>query len=162
MESTVAFSDIGWDNDGDLRFYTEQREEGFSSTGRLTDTDTDQMGVDVRVPLSQASSVRLKIDDLEKTDESEQTAAEINWIQKLTEQWALTGGVRLDERSTLNSESDQQGDRTDATVQLDYKANEDWGLYGFVQGTLEHDDQREKESAAADVGTQRVDVNWGG
>lgn len=160
VESTVAFSDIGWDNDGDLRFYTEQREEGFSSTGRLTDTDTDQMGVDVRVPLSQASSVRLKIDDIEKTDESEQTAAEINWIQKLTEQWALTGGVRLDERRTLNSESDQQGDRTDATVQLDYKANEDWGLYGFVQGTLEHDDQRERNNRAGLGGSYAINDHY--
>jgi len=64
----------------------------------------------------------------------------------LTDRWNLRSGLRQDVRednSPLVPLTQDQGDRTDAVLQLGYDSEARWGAYGFVQDTVAKTEERE-------------------
>ena len=69
----------------------------------------------------------------------ETKAQEIDILYKLTDKWGVSTGVRDDlriDRSPLVPLTQEQGDRKDAVVQVEYDSRGRWSAYGFVQDTV--------------------------
>ena len=150
LESGFLFKDIGLEKDGDGHFYLRRRGEGFSAPGQLSSFDTTQFGGGVNLPLSERDTVDLKLDISHQNDGVDTEIAEVNFHHTINSQWTAGLGLRADNRenkgdSVLGGQSDD-GDRTDLALQLDYGIDEDWGVYGFGQGTVQRNGGRDKNN----------------
>ena len=84
------------------------------------------------------------------------SAHELNVAYELNDNWGVATGVRVDERrddSAVVPLTQEQGERTDAVVQVGYDSKRRWSTYGFVQDTVSVDGDREEN---ARIGTGGV------
>jgi hypothetical protein len=69
----------------------------------------------------------------------ETRAIEVNAAYRLTDRWSISTGVRNDlrkDRSLVVPLTQEQGERTDAVVQVAFDHGAFWRTYGFVQETI--------------------------
>ena len=149
VESGFVFNDFFEGNavedtsQGRGNIYWQQRQQGFSGVGQFSQYDTEQAGVQFKLPLTDDTKTTLILDSRNEDGGIDKLSAELNIAHQLNEQWELSAGLRLEDTSTTaNNPMPNIGERTDIAVQLDYQQSIDWGLYGFVQGTVKHDDTK--------------------
>jgi hypothetical protein len=69
----------------------------------------------------------------------ETRAIELNVVSKLTDKWSISAGMRNDLRkdnSLVVPLTQEQGERTDAVVQVAFDRGALWRTYAFVQETV--------------------------
>ena len=77
----------------------------------------------------------------------------------MNDNWDVATGVRSDERrddSAVVPLTQEQGERTDAVVQVGYDSKGRWGAYGFVQDTVSIDGDREENGRVGTGGSYRI------
>ncbi len=124
---------------GRITLYAQEVEAGYSAPGLATVRDTRNVGGTFRMPVRERLSLNAKVDNRVQDEGLETTAQEVNFEYDLTESWDVSAGYRRDERtdnSPLVPLTQEQGERTDAVVQLGYDSRADWNAYVFVQDTL--------------------------
>lgn len=154
-EIAVDLSEIGSkrDNAGTLSAYFEALQEGFSSAGRLTASDTTRWGGQLEMPLGQGSEAILGVDALETPATGANRTARLELESRLDLNRAhLTarGGLSLDHRTPgLLFNSVQQGARLDAGATLTYSPEQP-GWSGRLSGqtTLDRDEGRARNNRA--------------
>ncbi len=156
---SVGFGDFIDGNKGRAGFYVQTIEAGYSAPGQATIKDTDQYGVTFKMPVTDRLSVTAKGD--QKTEEQglETRAIELNVGYKVTDEWTVSTGVRNDLRedsSPVVPLTQDQGERTDAVVQVAYDPGETWRAYGFVQETVASSGGREDNARIGAGGSYRV------
>ena len=126
--------------------YVQNIEAGYSAPGQATIKDTTQYGGTFRMPVTDRVSLGLKGDQRTEDQGLETRALEVNLGVKVTDKWSVSAGVRNDSR-TDNSPvvplTQEQGERTDAVVQVAFDPATSWRAYGFVQDTVSTSDGRE-------------------
>ncbi len=123
-----------------VTLYVQELDAGYSAPGLATLTDVSHYGGTVSIPVGKRVSLDAKIDNRDQTDGLTTRAQEYSVTYRIGDQWDLSTGYRRDERSDDSSVpilTQEQGDRTDAVLQLAYNSREDWSSYAFVQQTLE-------------------------
>jgi len=144
----ISFADVlpdGWGRGG-LSLYAQILDAGYSAPGLATLTDTQQYGGLFNVPITEWLQVRAKADRRVEADGLDTTAAELDLAFALNPDWTLRTGVRHDRRddnSPVVPRTQDEGNRTDGVVQLDYDSHGRLRAYGFGQGTLEKSSGRE-------------------
>jgi hypothetical protein len=131
----------------------------YTAPGQTALTDTDQFGGLFKLPLTERLDLSAKADHMKQTDALTTTSAELDLGYKLSDRWSVGGGVRNDDRSTdspISLATQQEGNRTDAVVQLGYDSLEKWRSYGFVQETLAKSGDRESNGRVGIGGSYRV------
>lgn len=128
---------------GKFSAFFEHYDRGFASAGRLSPAEMERWGASAAVPLGKDSSLAAKYDSLKSGDAGASETATLDLAHKMGEVKASLG-LRYEDRAPgLLYNSVQQGKRTDAALQLEYKpAGDIISLYGFGQLTLDHDDSR--------------------
>ncbi len=137
-----------------LTLYTQDVEAGYSAPGMAALTDTKNYGGTLSVPVGDRFSFGAKLDRREQELGLDTEAQEFNVGYRIGERWDVSLGYRKDERtdnSVLVPLTQNEGERTDAVVQVGYDSKSDWNLYGFVQDTLSVTGSR-RENARAGVG----------
>lgn len=155
---SVGLGDVMPGGRGRLTLYAQQLEAGYSAPGQAATTDTDNFGGTFAMPLTDNVRLVAKGDRRVQDQGLETTTQELNVEYRLSEQWQLSSGVRSDERkdrSALVPLTQEQGERTDAVVQLDYDSKADWRGYGFAQGTLSSSGTREDNGRIGAGGAYR-------
>ena len=148
VESAFIFSDLGFESDSNSalqsrgNFYWQQRQQGFSGVGQFSQYDTDQAGIQFQLPVTEDTQTSLRLDTRDEEGGIDKLSAELNVAHQLNEQWQLSAGLRMEDTETATQQSQNIGERTDLAVQLDYQDSAQWGLYGFAQGTLKHDETK--------------------
>jgi len=143
VESGFLFKDLGLDNNGRGNIYWQNRDADFSGVGQFSQYDTEQVGAQISLPVGEDTEASLKIDSREELGGIDKLSAELNLSHELNQQWALSAGLRAENSDASTVEQQQNiGKRTDLAVQVDYQYDQTWGLLGFVQGTLAHDDSK--------------------
>ncbi len=145
-DASVAFGDFFEGGRGRLSLYAQTLAAGYSAPGLSTLTDTELFGGSFRVPVTDRLQLVAKADRRVQTEGLETTAQEIDLGYQLTERWSLGAGVRNELReddSPVVPLTQQEGERTDAAMQVGYDSKASWRGYGFVQNTLAKTGDRE-------------------
>tara|TARA_R110000787_G_scaffold280905_1_gene391913 strand:+ start:24926 stop:28570 length:3645 start_codon:yes stop_codon:yes gene_type:complete len=145
-EVAIDFAELtGADgNLGKVGGYFEHFDAGFSSNSQLSFSDTERWGVHADLPIGKNTDVKAKYDELSTSTNGSTAAATGEITQKFGGGVSASLGIRHDERTPgLLFNSVENGKRTDAALQVDYKPEAaNWSAYGFGQLTLENDNGR--------------------
>ena len=142
-----------------LTMYVQDVGAGYSAPGVTALTDTKNYGGTLSVPVGNRFSFGAKLDKRTQEMGLEAEAMEINVGYRVGESWDVSVGYRMDERtdnSAVVPLTQNEGERSDAVVQVGYDSNDDWNLYGFVQDTLSVSGTRRENARAGFGGTYQV------
>ena len=156
---SLGFGDFFDGNRGRLTMYTQSLDGGYAAPGLQTLTDTENYGAAFQMPVTERVSLRAKSDHREAALGLSASAHEINVAYRLNDNWGVSTGVRADERrddSLVVPLTQEQGQRTDAVVQVGYDSKRRWSTYGFVQDTVEIDGTREENGRVGTGGSYRI------
>jgi hypothetical protein len=157
----IGFKDLlpaGWGR-GRLSLYAQMLGAGYSAPGQTTLSDTQQYGGVFDVPLTEQLSLRGKGDRSDAENGLDTAAAEVDVVYQLTDHWSVSTGVRYDHReddSPVVPATQEQGDRVDGVVQVDYDSDGRWNAYGFGQGTFVKSDGRDNNERYGLGGAFRI------
>ncbi len=138
---------------GTIAAFYEHLDQGFSSAGRLTPTETKRWGVNATMPLGKTGKIYASLDEFKADGRGGNRTAEID----ISNSFATSGGTltasvgaRYEDLTAGNLfNSTQDGSRTDAAVELDYKpAASSFTVHAFGQATLDHDAARSSNNRA--------------
>lgn len=158
LEVAADLEDL-FDIPGRITLFTQSREEGFSAPGQLTNVETDQAGLTADLPIGERWNVYTKMDKREQVGRLSTEAIEIDTRYRLTDQWRLSSGLRIDERednSPIIPLTQTQGERTDLAFEAMYDSLGAWKTYGFVQSTLDVTETREENNRAGIGGELQI------
>ncbi len=137
-----------------LTLYTQDVDAGYSAPGLAALADTKNFGGTFSLPIADVLSVGVKVDHREQEQGLETSAQEINLAYQVSDRWDLSAGYRSDtrtDRSPIVALTQEQGERSDAVLQLRYDSGSTWNAYAFVQETVAVTGDR-RENARAGVG----------
>ncbi len=159
VDASIAFQDFFNGARGRMTLYHQNLDAGYSAPGLVTDTDTTQYGGTADIPITSRLNTRFKMDKQEQTAGLDTEAMELNVNYALGERWTVSSGVRQDSRQDNSPEvpdTQEEGDRTDATVRLAYDSRADWTAYSYYQDTVRTSGNREKNDRVGAGGSWRL------
>ncbi len=157
-DGSIAFGDFISGAKGRLTLYGQSRDAGYSAQGQSTLKDTDQYGGTFAMPIGSRVSLTAKGDQSTEDQGLEHRAVELDVHVKVADKWSLSTGVRNDyreDRSPVVPLTQEQGERTDAVAQVAYEPGPQWRAYGFAQGTVASDGNREDNNRIGAGGSYR-------
>ena len=156
---SVGLGDFFERTKGRVTLYAQDLDAGYSAPGLATPNETKNYGGTFRMPLSSKLAMRVKADHRIQEQGLETSAQEIDLEYKLNEKWGVATGIRDDsriDRSPVVPLTQEQGDRRDAVVQVEYAPKARWSAYGFVQDTLDVTGDRPENGRVGTGGTYRI------
>ena len=157
----VGFADFLGALRGQLSLYGQRLEAGYSAPGLNTDTDLDQYGGVLRMPIVDRVQLTAKADRSVQDQGLETLAAEVNVDFTLFDGWSVQAGARHERRDDESNVSaaaatQEEGNRTDAVVQVGFDTKGPWSAYGFGQATVQSSGDREDNNRGGVGGEFRV------
>ncbi len=125
--------------DSRLSLYIQEVDAGYSAPGLMALQDTTYYGGAFNMPIGEVFDLNAKFDYTEQDLGLETRAYEIDFDYQMTYHWDISTGYRVDDRidhSPVVAPTQEQGERTDAVLQVGYDSKRDWSRYAFVQDTL--------------------------
>ncbi len=159
-DASLSFADLFDRGRGRLSLYAQWLDGGYSAPGLSTLTDTRQFGGTYATQLTEWMRLSAKADWRVEDEGLETTAHEVDVAYELTEGLTVSAGIRNERRednSPVVPATQEEGERTDATVQVDYDPKGRWRGYGFAQATLRKTGDREENRRFGVGGAYRVD-----
>jgi flagellar motor protein MotB len=156
---SVGFADIVDGIGGRISLYAQMLDGGYTAPGMTTFTDTEQFGGAFGFPVTDRLQLDAKADKRIEQDGLQTTSAELDVRYQFTERWNLSAGARHDMRdddSPVVPVTQEEGDRTDAVVQVAYDSLDRWRSYGFAQATARATGDREDNHRAGVGGSYRL------
>jgi flagellar motor protein MotB len=144
---------------GRLTLYTQSLDGGYSAPGLQTLTDAQNYGGTFEMPVAERISLRGKSDHRSADAGLTASVHEVDVAYRLNDNWGVATGVRTDERrddSVVVPLTQEQGERTDAVVQVDYDSKRRWSAYGFAQDTVAIDGNRSENARIGTGGSYRI------
>ncbi len=145
--------------DARMTMYVQEVDAGYSAPGLTALTDTKNYGGTFILPVADRFTFGAKIDNRSQLTRIETSAQEYNIGYRIGDHWDVSVGYREDERSDLSiivPLTQNEGERTDAVVQVGYDSKSDWNVYGFVQETLDVTGSRQENARAGLGGTAQI------
>ncbi|WP_172672159.1 OmpA family protein [Variovorax paradoxus] len=147
LEGQADLGDFEIRGGGRVSAYAQSRDAGFSAPGQYASNATRQVGVQATVPFGEKGEngeLRVKADRRDERDGYNASVLDAQYAVALSRDWKLGLGLRYDDKTgdalitspSLPTSQAVEGERADATVQLEYTGNDQWSLYGFAQKTL--------------------------
>jgi flagellar motor protein MotB len=143
---SVGIADYLEGGRGRLTLYAQDLDAGYAAPGTIALTDSRFVGGTFTMPVTTRLEVTAKADRLDQAEGLETSAYELNAGYQVTEKWSVNAGVRNDsreDRSVIVPVTQEEGDRTDAVVQVAFDSQARWRSYGFVQDTVSSSGGRE-------------------
>jgi flagellar motor protein MotB len=156
---SVGLGDVIDRAKGRVTLYKQELDAGYSAVGFATPSATENYGGTFRMPVTTKLSLNAKMDRRVQELGLETKAQEIDVAYQLTEKWGVSTGVRDDlriDRSPIVPLTQEQGERKDAVVQVEYDSKARWSAYGYVQDTLATTGDREQNGRVGTGGSYRI------
>jgi flagellar motor protein MotB len=144
-DMAVGFGDFISGAKGRLTLYSQNRDAGYSAPNQSTINGIEQYGGTFKMPVTSRLSVAAKGDQSTEDQGLEHRAVELDLGYRFVDKWSVSTGIRNDMRkdhAPVVPLTQEQGERTDATVQVGYDPGAAWRAYGFVQDTVKSDGNR--------------------
>jgi flagellar motor protein MotB len=159
VDTSIGFDEFYHGAKGNMTFYRQSVEAGYSAPGLNTLKDTEQQGGTVKFPVNEKVGVRAKTDKKVQELGLHTSATELNVDYQLDDHWQLSSGVRRDSRedhSPVVPLTQIEGDRTDAVLRATYDSKGKWSSYGYVQDTVDTTGNQEENGRIGAGGAYRV------
>ena len=159
VEAGIKLDDLIDGASGTATLYTQHRDAGFSAPGQLTNTDVDQVGGSLSMPINQALQLDIKADRKEQKQDLKTSALDVSVGYQLNDNWQLSTGGRHDSRkdeSPVVPTTQTEGERTDIAFRAEYDSRENWTAYGFTQFTANATETREQNDRIGVGGSYRA------
>ena len=159
VDVSVGVADFIEHGRGRLSLYAQRLEAGYSAPGQTALTDTDHLGGTLSIPVTDKLELSAKGDWRAQDHALETRVGEVDAAYKLTDHWSVGTGVRDDKRkddSQVVAPTQEEGERTDAVVQVGYDAKARWRAYGFGQATVAKSGDREDNNRGGVGGSFRL------
>ena len=156
---SVASNDLLNFGNGQLTFYVQEVEAGYSAPGMTALTDTKNYGGTFTMPVADRFSVGAKVDNVVQEQGLETDVQEVNLGYQVNDSWELSAGYRVDnrvDRSPVVLLTQEQGERTDAILQVGFDSQTTWNAYAFMQDTVSVTGDRQENARAGLGGSYRV------
>jgi len=157
---SFRFGDVNQLIDGRITLYTQEADAGYTAAPGLSAlTDTTNVGGTFSMPIGDRFSIAAKYDDREQESGINTSALEYAVGYTVGDNWDVSVGYREDERedtSIIVPQTQEEGKRSDAVVQVGYNSLANWNVYGFVQDTLSVTGSREDNNRIGVGGTVKV------
>ncbi len=143
---SLGIGDVFKQGKGRVTLYTQAQDAGYSAPGLGTPSDRTYYGGTLDLPIGDKLSVVGKADHREQDAGLTLDAAEVNVKYQLNDRWSVATGVRNDKREDQRAVvplTQEQGQRTDAVVHMGYDSASIWNAWGFAQGTVSKDGDRQ-------------------
>ncbi len=165
VEGHVDLAD--YDQKGDLSFYIQGNQDGFSGEGQRTDKTTTTTGLAYQAKLTDSSNVSLAYNHVYQKSGPNNDAFTANLQQVINDDWSAGLGLRVENRNAAavdtGSNVVEEGARVDLAARMDYAGGKDWQAFGFAQTTLDNDVGRTDNNRAGLGGkwraTERLGLN---
>ena len=130
---------------GKINGFYDLQEDGFSGANRLISGEVERWGLGASLDLTDRAHVSIKYDEVDSEGRGATRAIYGDFKYDLSEDTALSVGVRHDERDVTTGVAFPlaDGSRTDISGQVDYRVDEDLSLYAFGQVTVDRDASRQ-------------------
>lgn len=169
IEAKVDLAEVTDGIQGEVSAYWQDREAGYTGPGQISidGEAVTQSGVRAEVEVTDRDRVTVKA-DVRDGDLQDRSNVEAAWRRQVAEEWAVSAGVRRDQRSDTVSGRiasavlSEEGHRTDVIARVDYLPRreeggaEDWDVYGFVQGTASRSGERRDNNRVGAGGSFQV------
>jgi flagellar motor protein MotB len=155
---SLGLRDLFHDGNGRITLYAQNIDGGYSAPGQVTTKDTEFYGGTFKMPVTGRLSLSAKGDQRTETQGLETRAIEVDAVYTVTPRWRVSAGARHDrreDRSFLVPVTQEQGERTDAVVQVMFEPNASWRAYGFAQDTVASSGGREDNGRIGIGGSYR-------
>ena len=159
IDTSIGFQDLFDAGRGRMTFYMQNIEKGYAAPGLSATRDTSQYGGTLNMPVGDSLTMRFKADKQEQTNGLETESGEVDVDYRLGDHWTASTGVRHENRTDNSSvvpDTQEEGERTDATVKLLYDSHARWTGYGFVQQTLQTSGSRDNNNRFGTGGSLRL------
>ncbi|MBI5062806.1 MAG: flagellar motor protein MotB, partial [Desulfatitalea sp.] len=159
LDASAGLKDFFENGRGRVTLYMQNLEAGYSAPGLATSRDLTKYGATAEMPFTDRLNTRLKVDMQDQQDGLKTETGEVNLDYRMGEHWTLGSGVRHDSRkdnSVSVPATQEEGDRTDAAVKLQYDSRARWTAYGFVQDTVQSSQGREDNGRIGAGGSLRL------
>src|SRR3989475_464042 len=158
-ETSIGCGDFFKRGKGRLTLYSQNRDAGYSAPNQSTLKTTEQYGGTFKMPVANRLTLAAKGDQSTEDQGLEHRTMELDVGYKLTDKWSLSTGVRNDRRedhSLVVPLTQEQGERTDAVVQVAFDPGTAWRADGFGQDTLSADAGRQDNRRFGAGGSYRL------
>ena len=159
VDASVEFSEWIAAMRGRLTAYGQRLDAGYSAPGLNTLTDTEQIGGTLDLPVTDDIELRAKADHVQQEDGLVQTAAEVDVRVRIGNDWRIEAGARHDERrddAPVVAATQEEGDRTDAVLQVGWNSGGRVEAYAFGQATVRSTGSRDRNHRGGVGGEYRV------
>ena len=156
---SVASNDLLKFGNGQLTFYVQEVEAGYSAPGMTALTDTKNYGGTFTMPVADRFSVGAKVDNVVQEQGLETDVQEVNFGYQANDRWEISAGYRVDnrvDRSPVVLLTQEQGERADAILQVGFDSQTTWNAYAFMQDTVSVTGDRQENARAGLGGSYRV------
>jgi len=156
---SVGLGDVIDRAKGRVTLYKQDLDAGYSAVGFATPSAMENYGGTFRMPLTPKLSLNAKMDRRVQEQGLETKGQEIDVSYRLTDKWGVSTGIRDDlriDRSPIVPLTQEQGERKDAVVQVEYDSKARWNAYGYVQDTLSATGDREENGRVGTGGSYRI------
>jgi len=156
---SIALDDYLDFTDAEMTMYVQEVEAGYTAPGLTALTDTKTYGGTFSLPVGESFSLGAKFDSRIQDQGIETRAQEYDFGYQLTDNWDIRAGYRIDERvdqSPVVPLTQEQGERTDAVLQVGYDSKSTWNVYGFMQDTISVTGNRQENARAGVGGSYRL------
>ncbi|MGD8594970.1 MAG: flagellar motor protein MotB, partial [Gammaproteobacteria bacterium] len=158
IDASLRLDDVS-DMRGQMTFFHQRLDAGYSAPGLLAPTDTTTTGGTLQMQPIDASTVTFNLVSKTQKNALEQKALEVDVQSQLSEHWRINTGYRHDSRTDYSPAvplTQEQGDRNDVAVKLSYDSRQRWSSYGFAQKTLQVSGNREDNGRVGVGGDYRT------
>jgi hypothetical protein len=158
-DASVGFGDFFAGTDARVTLYVQNIDAGYSAPGQSVIKDTEFYGGTFTMSATSRLALTAKADQRTEEQGLETRAIELDVGYQLTDEWSVSAGVRNDlreDRSPVVAPTQEQGERTDAVVQVGFDPAASWRVYGFVQDTLSSSGDREDNGRIGAGGSYRM------
>jgi hypothetical protein len=159
LKGQVDLKDLGYSIDGVIGGYFEDREAGFSTLSYRSQNDERLWGVYFEGEPTDRWRLRGYYDDYEDSAGKFLKEGGVEVGYKVSDVITLDFGAEHIDQN-IPGDPTKSGRRTDLAARVTYAPNEDFSVYGFLQGTVDHSGGISRNNRIGVGAKYKVNQQW--
>jgi len=160
-EAALDLADVTDSVTGNLAGFYQDKEQGFSAPGHLTQYDTKQWGVTANIKPQDNITIQADYHSSDEVGGQTHQNANADIIYDFDDNYYVGAGLEYDKRGsnviTFSSTPVTDGERIDGAVRVGYKNSKNWDVYAFGQKTIRNTGTRKNNNRIGVGGNYVID-----